>query len=299
MTPLQMFHRTFYVLLYRFEKLCGCDVLTPHWTPHKYTYFWLAINVSFSAFSLTTIATRDPVTRWKCLAWLGLSFQGFIKFHSILVYPRQMHAMVAFLHALHTANVDAATANYRTLQRSAAVALRVMQCGSFGVCAVCAAFMPLTLVANWWTGEREFALQAFVPGIDERTPIGYAVTLVFHALVLCLAATGTSTADMRLVVFVLHLRPMATMFGNLMDELNGALVEGAAQRDSREVRGSVRNLIAVHRQFCAFLKLIGKIYKALIFVEIYTDAITLCFIQFCVLLVSGLRAFFLFDLDRF
>lgn len=282
-----MFHRTFFVIMYRLEKLCGCDVLTPDWKPHKYTIFWLLMNVSFCAFSFYTIATYDIETKWKCLTWVGLAFQGFIKFNSIIIYPREMRVMVNFLYGLYQANIDPTSANYRTLQKYAAMSLTIMKVGTFVVCSTCAIFTPITLLTNRLTDKREFALQSFLPGIDECDSTGYLITWLYHMAVLLLAATGTSAADMRLVLFVLHLQPMSEMFRNLMEDLNRALLV-PRNRSSREVQTFFRNLVLVHLEFCSFLKLIGKIYRTTIFVEIYSDAIVLCFIQFCVLVVSSI-----------
>lgn len=287
-----MFQQTFFVFLYRFEKMCGCDVLTANWKPHKYTFFWLSVNISFCVFSFYTIATYDVDTKWKCLTWVGLAFQGFIKFNSIIIYPREMYVMVHFLYEVHKVNMDPLSVNYKTLKKNAAVSLSVMKIGSFVVCSTCAIFVLFTLSTNYLNDKREFVLQTFLPGINENEDLGYAITLVYHMTVLCLAATGTSTADMRLVIFVLHLQPMGEIFRNMMEDLNNVLLVPENGVTS-EVQTFFRNLILVHRQFCSFLKLIGKIYKALIFVEVYTDAVVLCFIQFCILVVSDWKRYFM------
>lgn len=280
-----MFTKTFLVYLFRIEAICGCNVLDLNWKPPARTIFCIIFTTLYGLFCFYTIATYDIDTKSKCLTWVGISLQGVVKFYTVIIYPAQMREMILFLQHIHTVNPDPTTANYKSLKENAAISLNVMKFGAMVVCSGCAFFTPVTWLSNYLHDEREFALPIFVPFVDESTTIGFVITNIFHVIALFMAACGLSASDMRLVLFVLHLRPMSAMFSNTMEEMNqGLLVE--RNRHSEEMRKYFRNLILMHLEFCNYLKRIVEIYSPTIFVEVYSDALSLCFIQYCILSVS-------------
>lgn len=246
---MELFRRIFHVHILRYEHLCGANVITPGFRPHKWTYFWMTINASFTLCSIYTLFTYETVIKWKCLSWFGIGIQGLVKYVTILYNAENIRNNVEFLHSIYKMNTNENTKNYQTLQRFGKSILMLTIVLSFFICTSCLLFVPFAILENYITGKREPLLQSYLPFLDSTTNFGYYVLYIQHMFVTFLAGAGTSAVDVLLTVFVLHLCPMAEIFQNLSDTLSESVID-PSNRYSLELDLFFRNFILVHKEFC-------------------------------------------------
>lgn len=162
-------------------------------------------------------------------------------------------------------------------------------------------------VAGYYlTGVLEPIFPTYSPFFDENTTFGYAFYYLYDLSACVLALSGTCGSDFTLFILVIHMWPMAEIFGNMFKQLNeGLMVEN--NRNSSEMRDHFRNILMVHRDMCWFvfyqlsiinnflinksyryLEGISGIYYYMIFVEVFTCAQCLCSILFCLTKVEHL-----------
>lgn len=251
MEPVEMFRRTFYVHIYRFESLCGADILRPDFRPHKWTFFWMTVNASFSLCSVYTLFAYEVVVKWKCLSCIGITIQGLVKYAVVLYNATKIRTKVEFLHSIYKANGDSRTNNYRSLKKYGHMSLIVVMVGAAMVCSSCAVFLPFTKLENYVTNKHEPLLQGYLPLVDANTDVGYFVLYVYHLMLLFLAGTGTTAVDVLLTLLVLHLWPMADIIQNMSDVLNERVLERRSC-ESAEMERFFRNFILVHKEFCKY-----------------------------------------------
>lgn len=249
MEPVDIFHRTFYVYIYQFEKLCGADIIDPGFRLHKWTYFWMTLNTSFTLCSFYTLFAYEVVVKWKCLSCIGIAIQGLVKYGAVLYNATNIRHNVEFLHTIYKVNNNPHTKNYTTMKKYAKISMFVVVIGSMLVCSSCALFVPFTKLENYISNKRNPLLQGYLPFVDSTSDVGYFVLYVYHLLLLFLAATGTTAVDVLLTLFVLHLWPMSEIIQNMSDSLNECVLD-RRNRNSPEMDRFFRNFILVHKEYC-------------------------------------------------
>lgn len=135
-----------------------------------------------------------------------------------------------------------------------------------------------------WTGEQELILHFMIPFVDPHGSIGFIILGVYHVAGLVLATCGTCGADFMLVVLVCHLWPLSNILDNMCGELNAGLLT-ESNRKSPELRRFCHNIWKMHIDICLYLEDISDVYYYMVFVEIYTCALTLCTLLYCMFTV--------------
>lgn len=101
------------------------------------------------------------------------------------------------------------------LRRWTARMAAVQRIGVALVVAAACVYLPANWLECWQAGRRVPVLNALVPGVRIEGPGnwgGYAAVYAFHVVLLFLGCMGTSSADMMLVLLVMHAAPMAEIF---------------------------------------------------------------------------------------
>lgn len=135
-----------------------------------------------------------------------------------------------------------------------------------------------------WTGETELILHFMLPFVSPDDPLGFALLSGYHVSGLVLASCGTCGADFLLVVLVFHLWPLSDILDNMCTELNERLLM-ESNRCTTELRDFYWNILKIHQDICLFLEDISDVYYYMVFVEIYTCALTLCTLLYCMFTV--------------
>lgn len=213
--------------------------------------------------------------------------QGLCKYLTVYFYHNNMHQIIQNMHNVYKAFTDCGTVNYRSVQWYTKIELRVVQFGTIISFGSCMFFVPYTLFENWRTGQREPVLHAFIPFVDETTTGGYAISFTIHCGILLFFAVGIIASDLVPLLGSIHSNAMAKIIANMFDEMNAALVKlPANRRDSAELRRFIRNIIMVHSEFCDHYSQYAHCFRPFIFIEVYSDALSLCLIQVALVKVN-------------
>lgn len=135
------------------------------------------------------------------------------------------------------------------------------------------------------TGKRELILNFMIPYVNAEERNGFLIVSLYHLSGLILATFGTCGADFMLVVLVFHLWPLGDIFENMCSELNDGLLT-VSNRRTPELRRFYINIFKMHKEICIFLEDISYVYYYMVFVEIYTCAMSMCSLLYCIFKVS-------------
>lgn len=95
-------------------------------------------------------------------------------------------------------------------------------------------------------GEFETLLFVFIPGVDPKRPIGYAVHLVYHLMMVFFGVAGTCCSDIFCFSTVIQLRPMQQILRQNIRELNEMLAK-SPYTETALVKMQLRNILLMHK----------------------------------------------------
>lgn len=238
------------------------------------------------------LASKDCVLRWvMCNKYSTLnrfilgSTQGFIKYLTLMIFPKRTNDKIQFLSKIYQANgID--SPHYGILFKWSQRSLWFVKYGIIPVASATGTFMIYPIIMYFIFGETKALMVPMVlPGIDETTLNGYLVLLVYHMASLFLCLFGQCNTDFMLVLLVMHMWPISEIFANTFNELNVAL-ERPGIRDTREVATHFRNICIMHKEMSEYLDDLSEIYYYMVFGEVFTCAQAMCALVYCMLTVN-------------
>lgn len=210
--------------------------------------------------------------------------QGFIKYLTLMIFPKRINAKVQFLRNIYQAN-GVGSPNYGTLYKWSQRSVLFVKYAIILVASATGTYMLYPIVMYFIYGEsKALMVPLLLPGIDETSHGGYMVLMVYHVASLFLCTFGQCNTDFMLVLLVMHLWPISDIFANSFDELNDAL-EQPRVRDSRELKRYFRNICVMHKEMCEYLDDISDIYYYMVTGEVFTDGQAMCALMYCMLSV--------------
>lgn len=297
-TSLEIFHSIFFKQIHLYQILVGTDALTENFRPHKWTVFFCLMDVSYMLFNVYTVCSFDLEVQLKCMAIVGLGFQGFAKFPSIIGFARHIYDMAAFLRRIYECNQSPQAPGYAILLRWVRLMNAIMRIGSVIIIAAALLYVPENLLESWQAGKRMPMLNCLVPFVPIDGPgnlRNYAAVYVYHAVLVFLGGVGTCAVDMLLVMFVLHMLPLAELFERQLNDLNAVLrAKSRSVQRGRRFRQFFRNILLMHAEISDYLNEIADVYFFIFFVEIYADALALIVLIVCYIQITWVGMYPLF-----
>nr|XP_019549091.2 putative odorant receptor 83c [Aedes albopictus] len=99
-------------------------------------------------------------------------------------------------------------------------------------------------------GERSFAIDVLVPGIDPESQWGYFVTVFYQFFLLAIAMAGISAFDTTFLIFVSNLAGLVDVFKNKLRELDSLLEQKKV--GLFEVEELVRDILKDHYEIVSY-----------------------------------------------
>lgn len=252
-TPLHIFNDIYYKRMRSYQLICGVDYITnAHFRPIALTWFWIGVNLLYFLSFVYTIATYDSVTVWKSLTLVGLAVQGIVKYVVMLRNATNIHRQFRFLENIYKSNMCRSQRAYDILKRFVRIAEIIVKCGAVIIMGSLIGLFATSTVMSVVDGKRNPLFEAYLPFVDETTDSGFAILTLFHLLGIFLSGYGTCCIDLLLILYVIHVKVMADIFADHLDQLNEALVlcVSDSRRHAEQVAVFLRNIIMIHEDIC-------------------------------------------------
>lgn len=110
---------------------------------------------------------------------------------------------------------------------------------------VAAAFLTLPAVIYFYTGEKQYMLPFFLPGIDHNTHSGYWILSCAHVASVAIALFGLYSIDSYLTCSTINAYGLVQGFENELNRLR-ELCKPHSKINQLEIKFHVRNIILMH-----------------------------------------------------
>lgn len=208
-----------------------------------------------------------------------------VKYATLHFNAEDTRMNLAQLRKIYAQNETSSTANFRLLHKWSGFFIGLCKIMCASIIFVGAFLMLRPCIVYWLTNERIMIVPIWVPGVDETTANGYALTSAYHVFVVVLAIVGTIGSDTMFVMFVLHIWPMCEIFANSFADINDA-AHIATFRESLALKAFIRNAMQMHSEICSYNSRLANIYFYQCLVEVNSNGISLCACVFCIFVVS-------------
>lgn len=300
-TPIRIFDSIFYDRINVYMGPLGGAMLRPGFRPNARTALSIGIIVSFLLSGAYTLAAYDTVTRLKCLALFGMGLQGIAKYTIVLWHSDDICVWVTFLRRIYARNAQTGRPAARAvLRRWAGRTAVVMRVGTAVIIVTTLLYVPECALESLMAGHRVPMLNAMVPGlpVDGDHGRNYALVFAYHLLLVLLAGLGTCAGDMLQVMLAMHVPVLCELFEEQLRELNAVLAgrPAAEWRGRPELALFVRNAVQMHKEIGAFMRSLSTMYYLVYFVEVYSNALSLCVLNVCFVQIEWIGVYPLFVL---
>lgn len=298
-SPVRLFDRIFFERVNVYLRLMGGAMLLPDFRPNRLTALSIGIIVSFLLSSGYTLAAFDTVTRLKCLTLISMGPQGLAKFSIVVWHSATVCALVAFLRGIYVRNADDRQPAHAVLARWSQRMSLVLRVGTAVIIVTTLLYVPECVLESAMAGHRVPMLNAMVPGmpIDGEHWRNYAGVFAYHMLLVLLAGLGTCAGDMLQVMLLMHVPALCEIFEGQLGQLNVVLRRQRQRAEwDREMRRFFRNIVQMHKEIGAFMRSLSQMYYYVYFVEVYSNALSLCVLNVCFVQIDWIGVYPLFVL---
>ncbi|XP_019549091.3 putative odorant receptor 83c [Aedes albopictus] len=244
-------YRDIIKLARRMASFCGVDLLADNYKPNWRTALTFAGCISYlftSAYS-AWYYYPDVYKILQALAPNGMAWQGCLKLYIAVTHRRFFQGRANYLDDFHQNHVNrpADNAVLLALMHKMHLACRLL------LSAYITAILGFGLYPVYFYvmyGERSFAIDVLVPGIDPESQWGYFVTVFYQFFLLAIAMAGISAFDTTFLIFVSNLAGLVDVFKNKLRELDSLLEQKKV--GLFEVEELVRDILKDHYEIVSY-----------------------------------------------
>ncbi|EAT48361.2 AAEL000613-PA [Aedes aegypti] len=229
----------------RMASFCGVDLLADNYKPNWRTALTFAgcISYLFTSCYSAWYYYPDVFKMLQALAPNGIAWQGCLKLFIAVQQRKFFQGRAKYLEEFHRIHVNRPEDNAVLLGLMVKMHLACRVLLSAYITAVLGfGLYPVYFFVMY--GERTFAINVLVPGIDPDSQWGYFLTVSYQIFLLSIAMAGISAFDTTFLIFVCNLAGLVDVFMNKLKELDRLLEKEKA--DLAEIRDHVREILIDH-----------------------------------------------------
>ncbi|XP_062542279.1 uncharacterized protein LOC134210252 [Armigeres subalbatus] len=243
-TSLEAF-QSIVLLARQMAGFCGVDLLADNYKPNLRTAltFIGCTSYIFTSMYSAWYYFPDVYKMLQALAPVGMAFQGCIKLCVALVHRKFFQGSAKFLEDFHQRHATRPEDNavLLGLMKKLHLASRMLLC-AYVLAILGFGLYPVYVYVMY--GERTFAINVLLPGIDPDTHWGYVLTVAYQMFLLAIAMAGISAFDTTFMIFVSNLAGLVDVYTNKLKELDRLLEKRKTK--PAEVRTLVREILIAH-----------------------------------------------------
>lgn len=172
------------------------------------------------------------------------SFQGIVKFYSILTNTKEMRYLCDFLLKIYKTNTTSSP-NKSCLEKSIKITVFIFKNGMLLLITTAILTSIRPCISYILIGELDPIMPTHFPGINDLEITGYIILAVFHLYIMFVFVIGTGGADLGLMTFVIHSFSMSVIFQNAVTELNGLLKFREINTFNKSILASASRMITM------------------------------------------------------
>ncbi|XP_052863677.1 uncharacterized protein LOC128270316 [Anopheles cruzii] len=263
-----------------FRGLCsflGCDVMSESWRMDYRTYFMLFLCVVYSTGTLNAIiVAQDLFDLLKGFSFIGFFCQSLVKLYYTIRYQERYHINFS---GIRSAIYDGHLTGTETQKRHILADIQLLQL--LMKCTV-VLYMSTLIIFSLYPAYMYFVVHVKVtilplvlPGIDIYSVYGYGFTNAVHVFIALWGLLGALVSDTGFMMFVLHFRTYASLFGIDCGEFGKDLVmveseELPEQEYVAFCRVRMREIYLRHQNVIAYVSSLNLCYETICSVQLAT-----------------------------
>lgn len=282
MLPSEHQRHLFYTVLAKYSVVIGIGYMMPGYRANWRTFIYIAFCLLTMFLQYYTVLTSDRETALRCITMLAIGWQGLTKLYSFVQNAHKLRMFVEYVNAV-ALQCDRTLYEATLLigwSRRFALIERIFSCIIFLTSATFWSVLPYVYVTS---GEWILLLPIKLPYF------GYAVQLLFQAMVIIVVQTGLLCSDLSTFMIVAQVFPLAELLMHKLRVLGGNLVDGVAmadERQRRQTREYLHNIVRMHTEFFVYVRSLSETFYLVFIVEILFSAISMCILFFVLMQIT-------------
>ncbi|XP_055548611.1 putative odorant receptor 83c [Wyeomyia smithii] len=251
----------------RLADFCGLDLLAENYRPNFRTGLALFGGCSYLVTGVYSAWIFYPniYESLQAVTPLGMALQGLVKMYNAIVYRSFFQDSHQYLEDFHRAYVECPQYNAElvSLMRKMQLAIKLLIL-SYLIAIAGFGLYPLYFYLLY--GERTFALNVLIPGVDSRTYWGYVCTLAYQMFLLALAINGITAYDTVMMLFICNLAGLVDVYKIKLRELDALLL--APNRSPKKIHDKLREIVIEHYEILRYESELDERYIVINFVQV-------------------------------